>query len=90
MIIYGLLELIYNVFDLLTSAISIPNLPDSLSDIITTVCTYLRDGLALLNNYCDVSFLLVLFGVVLAVDVGLILYKFVMWVLKKIPLLNIK
>lgn len=90
MIIKGLMELIYNLFALLTAPINIPSLPDDVKSMITTALEYIQMGLGLLANWTDLSYLLVLFGIVAAVDVGMLLYKLVMWVLAKIPMLNIK
>lgn len=90
MIIEALLTLLYNVFALLTSPISIPQLPDTISQVMTDALEWVTVGLQIMGAYTHESYLLTLFGIVVAVDVGVMLYKFVMWVLKKIPMLGIK
>lgn len=89
MIIKLLIDLIYTVISVLTLPINIPDLPSEVSTYIATAVEYIGTGLGILNNYTHLSYLLTLFGVVLAVDVGLALYKLVMFIIKKIPMLNI-
>lgn len=90
MIIKALMELVYNLFALLTTPINIPGLPDGVADMISSALEYIRTGLMLLANWTDLGYLLTLFALVVAVDAGLLLYKLVMWVLAKIPMLGIK
>lgn len=90
MLIEGLLDLIYNLFDLLFTPINLPSLPESVSEIIETFCEYISDGLALIANWTHLPYLLTLFTIIAAVDVGILLYKLIMWVLRKIPMLGIK
>ncbi len=89
MIIKSLLNLLYNVFSALTSAISIPSLPDDVENYLNYFLDYLNLGLQILANYTPLNYLLTLFGIVVAIEVGLAIYHFVMWVLKKIPMLGI-
>lgn len=90
MIIKALLDLLYSVFSVLTLPISIPAMPDGIIEFIATSLDYIGVGISIIANYCDISFLLTLFGIVIAVDVGILLYKVVMWVLKKIPMLGME
>lgn len=89
MIITGLINLIYTVFSVLTTPINIPDLPSEVSTYVSTLIEYIGTGLGILSNYTNLSYLLVLFGVIVAIDVGLWLYKLVMFLIKKIPMLNI-
>lgn len=90
MIIKGLLEVLLKAFSALTSAINIPQLPEEVHGYIETLLGYIKVGISILANYTHIEFLLVLFGLVLAVDVGIAVYHFVMWVLRKIPMLGIE
>lgn len=81
--------MLYNVFSALTSAISIPSLPPDVEKYMKYFLDYLNVGLQIFRNYAPVEYLLVLFGIVVAIEVGLSIYHFVMWVLKKIPMLGI-
>lgn len=90
MIIKALLDLIYSVFSLLTAPISIPGMPDEVKEFVATALDYIGTGIALLGNFTDIQYLLILFGITIAVDVGILLYKLVMWVIRKIPMLGIE
>lgn len=89
MIIELLLDMIYGLFSLLTALIEIPQMPDEATAYITQFFDYLAMGAGILANYTPFGYIMILFGVILAVDVGIKLYHFVMWILKKIPMLGI-
>ena len=90
MIIETLMNVVYVLFELLTMPISIPGLPEGVRDVIAGALDYISVGVALLANYCDVGYLVTLFGLILAVDAGMLIYKFVMWIIKKIPMIGIQ
>lgn len=90
MIIKSILNVIYQLFKTLTVAINIPALPDSIAVVISDMCSYVSSGLAILAAYVDLPYLLILFGIVVAVDAALWLYKIVMYFVHKIPMANIK
>ena len=89
MIIELLLEVVYNLLSLLL-IFKIPQLPQTALDYIDTAFDYLTAGAGLLANYTPLEYLLSLFGILLLVDVGINVYHFVMWIVKKIPMLGIK
>lgn len=88
MLIDGLIDLLFGLVDWLTSGLNIPALPPELMSLVANVTQYITVGIAILSNYTHMDYLLVLFGIVVAVDVGLLGYKFIMWVLRKIPMLG--
>ena len=90
MIVELLLSFAFVLLSLLTAPINLPDLPQGVLQTITTYLQYLTDGLVILNCYVDLQYLLVLFGLIVLVDVALLLYKAIMWFIKKIPMLNIK
>ena len=90
MIVQLLLDLVYGLVNLLTLAIDIPNLPSEVSTVFQSIIQYISAGLGILSCYTHLSYLLTLLGIVLAVDIGVHLYHFVMFVLRKIPILGIK
>ena len=90
MIIEAIVNVIYAVFAVLTSPINIPSMPDSVREVVATILDYITTGIALLSNYVNMPYLLILFTIVIAVDVGVMIYHFVMWILKKIPMLGIE
>lgn len=83
------MNLLLNVFSLLTSAISIPKMPEEVSTYLADFLEYIEVGIQIVAAYTHIEYLLVLFGIIIAIDVGLAVYHFVMWVLKKIPMLGI-
>lgn len=88
MIITALLNVVHFILDKLL-IFSIPQLPETVQGYIDTLFDYIVAGTGIVANYTPLSYLLALFAIVLAVDVGLLLYKFVMWVIRKIPVISI-
>lgn len=88
MIIKGLLELIYNIMDLML-IIELPSLPDSVLTFINDIFGYMEVGAGILAVYTPLGLLLTMFGVLLAIDAGIMIYHFVMWVIKKIPMIGV-
>lgn len=88
MIIEMLLNVIYNLINKLV-ILDIPNLPDEVYGYIDTLFDYLTSGASILANYTPYAYMMTLFTVILAVDIGINIYKFVMWVLQKIPFIDI-
>lgn len=89
MIIEKLLSLVIKIFELLTFAINIPSMPSEVNEVMNTVFEYLTVGLQILTCYTNLSYLLVLFSLICSIDIGIGIYHFVMWILKKIPMLGI-
>lgn len=90
MIINMLMNLCYGMLNILTLPIDIPNLPPSLLEVSGNIVSYIGVGLGIFSCYTHYSYLLSLLMLVLAVDLGLKVYYVAMFILKKIPLLNIK
>lgn len=88
MLINGLLTVVLNTLKLLLAPINIPQLPDNAISSINDLFGYLEAGAGILANYTDLGYLLTLMGVIVAIDVGIKLYHFVMWILRKIPMLG--
>lgn len=89
MIIELLLDALYSVFKVLTTPINIPQMPMETEQYIAQFFDYLEMGAGILANYSPFGYLMVLFGVLIAVDIGIMLYHFVMWIIRKIPLAGI-
>lgn len=88
MIIQLLLNLIYTVLDKML-IFTIPSLPTEVQTYIDTLFEYLVTGASIVANYTPFAYIMTLFGIILAIDVGLNVYKFVMWILKKIPMISV-
>lgn len=89
MLVNLLLDLIFGIFKLLTLPISIPSMPEGVKDALASFLEYIAMGISILGNFFDMSYILILFGVMVAVDAGILIYKFVMFILRKIPMLNV-
>lgn len=87
-IIKGLLSLISGIINLIP--FNIPSLPDSVGTIFNTFLGYLNDGIGFVSNFCHMNYVAILFGIFITIEASLMIYKFVMWVIKKIPMLGIK
>ena len=89
MIIELFLDAIYGIFSLLTAMIELPSLPEGITEVIGLLFDYLTVGAQILGTYLPLQEFAILFGIVLAVDIGVNVYKFVMWIIRKIPMANI-
>lgn len=87
MIIEMLMNVLYTVLNTLLF-IKIPSMPTEVMGYIEQFFDYLVAGAGILANYAPLGYLMVLFGVILAVDAGVMVYKFVLWLIKKIPMLG--
>lgn len=88
MIIELILDALFAVFNILTTPINIPSFPDSATEVIDSAMEYITAGGGILANYVNLTYLFTLFSIILAIDVGVALYHFVMWVIRKIPMAN--
>ena len=89
MIISLLFDLVYAIVSIFTSGISIPSLPEKVFEVLEQVCMYIGNGIGVLSNYCHIGYLLTLFGIVVMVDMGIFIYKMAMFIIRKIPMINI-
>lgn len=87
MIIEMLLNAIYGIMNTLL-VIELPKMPSQAMEYINTAFDYISAGAGLLANYVYLDYLLVLFFLLVAVDGGIMVYHFVMWIIKKIPMLG--
>lgn len=90
MIVNGLLTLVYGFLTFMFSAVNLPTFPASFMGYVDSFIVYLESGVQILGNYVDLGYLLLLFEIFIALWLAFELWKFVFWVLRKIPLLGIK
>lgn len=88
MIIEGLLNVVFSILNTLLF-FEIPNLPNEVYLYIEDMFDYLVAGASILANYSPYQYMMTLFGIIITVDIAIHLYHFVMWVLNKIPMLDI-
>lgn len=85
MIVAALLNLVSGLLGLLLSPLHIPALPEGVSSAMSSGMSYVRDGLTLVAAYTHWDFLCALFVAAIAIEAAMLVYKFVMWIIKKIP-----
>ena len=92
MIITGLIELILNVLGALL-IFDLPALPESLTSTLDSVLGYMIEGLAIIRAFVGdgcMSLLATVFSTVLLAESMYFIYTFVFYVIRKIPMLNVK
>ena len=92
MIIEALITVIYNVLSVLL-VFNLPDMPDSIVTVMTQVGGFFEPGIAVLGAFLGdtaMSVLALLFNLVLAFNAAYALYSLVFWVIRKIPMLNVK
>lgn len=92
MIITALIELILNVLGALL-VFDLPALPESVTSILDNISGYLVSGVGILRAFVGdgcMTILATLFGLVVLANAAYFLYSFVFFVIRKIPMLNVK
>ncbi len=90
MIIGLIKKLLSFVLDTIFSVVDIPIVPPELVEAVNFVFGYMRDGMSIVN------FFLPLDAIAPGIDLIIVLftvehgYRLVMWILQKIPMLNVK
>ena len=88
-ILFGVAFLIVNVIWLLIP--QLPSLPDSILNTLSSGVGLLIDnGLSIVSLFIDYNIFKVCVGVAIAIVVAEPFYYIVMWLLRKIPFINIK
>lgn len=90
MILKLLLELVLVLLELLFGWVSLPQVPAVLSSNVDTILNYMREGMGWVYLVVPKELVLALLPIILAVENFDRLYSVTMWILKKIPMLNIK
>lgn len=90
MIIEGLMSLLYWLLDLVLTPIDIPDLPENVHAAIVWAVDKFIDGLAIFAAFTHFSFIMVLFQIVVIIEAAFLIYKFVLWILRKIPMAGIE
>lgn len=85
MIVNALLRLVYWLLSLLMSPLHIPSLPSGVSSVLASGLTYLLDGVAIFAAFTHYQYLMGLFSAVLVIQAAFLLYKFIRWLLQKLP-----
>ena len=84
------MSLLYWLLDLVLTPIDIPDLPENVHAAIVWAVDKFIDGLAIFAAFTHFSFIMVLFQIVLVIEAAFLIYKFVLWILRKIPMAGIE
>lgn len=92
MIIAGLLSLIFAVLSVLL-VFNLPALPDTIVELLNQIIEYVVMGISILEAFIGdtaMGILALLLQLVIYMNAAYFLYSFVFWVIRKIPMLNVK
>jgi hypothetical protein len=90
MIIETLLNTIFSIFEKVFSVINIPGMPDGMSEqVVNFFSDTLNYAGSLISLFVPWSQVKVFFPILIVILSSEEIYKLVMWVLKKIPMLGI-
>lgn len=90
MLVHVLMRLVVWFLEFLLSRITMVPLPDNLVSFFLVAVGHLINGFRIVGAYFDLPYLFVLFGMCLGFEGGMWIYKLIIWILRKIPFLNIK
>ena len=90
MIIKGLFELIYSLLSLVLTPFQIvPSLPSSFSTVLNRFFDFIFEPIGLLLFFVDINFIMVLIPLVVVVANMEKVWNGILWILKKLPFLDI-
>lgn len=69
--------------------VGLPDFPPAVTSIIDQLTVYLREGTAFLMSFVYGDVVVTLVGLLLAIVAVYEAYKFVMWVVKKLPMFGV-
>lgn len=89
-IINNLLNFLYFIMDFLFGWINIPQMPDELVNSINTFLNLIFDNLTLLGFFIRPTTLKILIPLIIFIINFKYIYKIVIWLIRKLPFINIK
>lgn len=92
MLIKGLLDLIYNILDLILF-VELPAMPISIFEVFNMLFDYLYMGVGVLASFLGstcLNFLYLLLQIIVSVNLFYMAWSVVFWILRKIPMLGIE
>lgn len=92
MIISGLLNLIYSVLSFLL-VFELPNMPDTILAILNQITGYFQTGIQVISVFIGstaIGVIALLIQLVIFLNAAYFLWSFVFWVIRKIPMLNVR
>lgn len=89
LIVVTIFDFFLSLFNNLTSGINLPDFPPDVDYYMQEAFDLMQEGVYILNNIMDMQYFLTISFIMIGIDVGIRVYHFIMWVIKKIPMLNI-
>lgn len=89
MIIESLCNKIFDLIYLVIGVFDVPPLPAETLNYLETATDLFQSGINLLNVFMPMKYMLTCLGIILGIDIAVMIYKLVMWIIRKIPMLNI-
>lgn len=90
MIVQIFLNLFLGLLQIFLTPLRIQALPEGFATTFATFVTMMADGVRVVNVYIDVAYIGALFSFIMACNALHNAYRFGMWLIKKIPFVNIK
>lgn len=90
MLIEALLNLVKWLFNLIMTGFEFVTFPASVASFALRFFEWLVTGVAFINSYIHTTYVYTLLAFLLALNAAVSAYHVVMWILKKIPFINIK
>lgn len=90
MLIQIFLNLFLGLLHLFLFPLRIQALPEGFATTFAAFVVMMADGIRFINNYIDVAYISSLFAFIVALNALHNAYRFGMWLIKKIPFVNIK
>lgn len=91
MIIETIMNALISLFTTLLNFVNIPQIPANiLSSVTDTIDLIIDRSSEMIDLVLPYNIAVVLLGIVIAIELGVHIYHFIMWVLKKIPMVGIE
>lgn len=90
MLITGLLSVVLLLVGGLFSALDVISIPTSVGNVLGDIALMFVQGFNIVRAYTHWNYIRILFFLVIDLEVIFFTYKVIMWILRKIPFLNIK
>lgn len=90
MILQAVFDLVKNVIKLVFGWINLPDMPEAVTSVVDELFTLLRGSVGMMGIFLDLKMLKILLPVLLIVINFEDVWKFTMFILRKIPFLGIE
>lgn len=89
MIVKAVLDLVLVLLNAILLPVRIVTFPAAVASIILQIIGFLDTGAGIMKTFCHWNYISTLLGFIIAMNALVAAYHFGMWILKKIPFINI-